>query len=277
MVVLLFGIAVFVCGCAGGADADVWKPADDTAAANQLQQFAKLADDAYQKTVSGRYAEARDVLLELGDMMPSLTLKGATTIEGVQALSETILQGQLTFNAVRLQPDEALAAAGRIMLAVDALTHKHEPMWRQYGKLMREDAAALEQAAAKGQAVDAKAALDSLLVRYAMIRPAALVSGKSEDVERLKSLFGYLQPKAEQKALQGSGSAIKQLRDSIGRLFDDQGEQAAYLPLETTRYPLLFSLLIGAMIASVLAYAAWRMLRSGGTGGPPNPHARKGW
>lgn len=274
---LLCTVAVFACGCASRTDAGVWKPADDPAADSQLQQFAKLADDAYQKTVSGRYAEAREALIGLGDMLPGLSLKGVTTIEGVQALSDTILQGQRTFNAVRLQPEEALAAAGRIALAVDALSHKNEPMWRQYGKLMREDAATLEQAAAKGQTEQARAAFDSLKARYAMIRPAALVSGKTADIERLGSLFAHLQPKAEQKALQASGSAIKQLQDGVNRLFGFQGDQAAYLPLETTRSPLLFTLLIGAMIASALAYAAWRMLRSGGTGGPPNPNARSGW
>lgn len=255
-------LAVAIAGCASNKPGQLPQAAADDRTGQQLEQFDRLADDMYKLAAAGKFADARGVLIQMSDMMPGLPLKGATSVEGVQALADAIVQAKRTYSAVRMTAEDALASAGRVRLTVDALTHANDPMWRQYGKLMKENAASLEQALVRREAEQATRVLAELGSRFDTIRPAALVSGKQADIAKLDSLFLFLRARVGVKPDDSLIVTVGQLKEAIDHLFGIRDDQTAYMPMGEPRNPLFVSLMLGTMIATALAYAAWRMARA---------------
>src|ERR1700731_3532350 len=57
--------------------------------AKQLDQFSRLADDAYNKTISGDFLAARQEIIKMGDMVPLMHLEGYTSLRGIKAIADT--------------------------------------------------------------------------------------------------------------------------------------------------------------------------------------------
>ncbi|MDB5055893.1 MAG: hypothetical protein JWM44_3943 [Bacilli bacterium] len=237
----------------------------DLADMKQVELFSQMADEVYEKTIKGAFPEARQQIILMGNMVPKMRLDGVTSLEGIQALANTLVQATTVFNAVRLNPDDALLAAAKIRLMADALTHPNTPMWIQYNKVIQEDLNNLERAIKQKQAKAAQNSFIELKNHYETIRPALKVSRNNTSVAMIDSALTFLQSGLKKTPIEyvNLSSTLKQARESLERLFQNKTDETAYLPIILTDEPILiWSLCLGALIILTLAFVAWRKLQA---------------
>lgn len=232
--------------------------------AGQLQTLNSKADELYKHAAAGQYLEARKALEEFGTLAASASYAGVTGIEGVNALTDAVVAAKRQFNAARLDPEKAVHSAARLKLAADALTHKKQPMWLHYYKVLNGDTARLEEAVAKGNQAVAKAAVVALSSHYDAIRPSVWISRTPEEAEQMDSLLTFFAKQVEPAAFQKETleGGLRQWRETLAALFRKGDDQSVYLPIMEPDQPVLWTVTIGLVIASVLAFAGWRMIRA---------------
>lgn len=235
-------------------------PAD----AAKLEQLDRLGEETYKLTTDGSYMEARSRLLDMSALATRIQYAGVTTIEGVHALTETITDALRSFNAVKLQPEELKLRAAKVKLAADALTHKNDPMWLQYERVLVEDERALEDGIRTKEPKAVQTAVAGLKSHYDIIRPAVLISREPQMNEKMESLLVYLTNQSRANPLHEGNlqQGAAHLRDVLNQLFGRE-DKGAYAPLVDHRRPILWTVVIGTVIAAILAYAAWQMFRDG--------------
>ncbi|MDR6884479.1 sporulation protein YpjB [Bacillus sp. 3255] len=231
----------------------------------RVEFLNQIADELYKQTMNGQVLEARNKLMQMSDQIPKIQFEGITSVEGLNALTETITQAKRVYNAVSYSPEEAQMAVAKIRLATDALTHKNQPMWLQYHKVLQNDKAALTESVQAGNQKEAIAAFGKLSQHVAIIRPSLLISREPSAVEKLDSLLTFLrksvnsQPMASKQLVSG----LQQLEQQLDELFMKNKDAIAFVPITDPRQPIIWSAGIGLIIVSVLTFAGWRMYQSG--------------
>jgi sporulation protein YpjB len=228
----------------------------------QIERFSQLADEVYTKTLKGEFQEARQQIIQLGELLPKMRLDGVTSLQGVSALADTLLQAYRVFNAARLDPEQANFASTRIRLMADALSHPNTPMWFQFNKLFQEDLEQMEKATKQQQIKDIQKTFADLNTHYTTIQPALQVSIQEEELSKMDSALQYLKNTLLAEPIKYSNiiHALKTLREQFDNLFQLNSETTAYLPFMDSNASLftwIFS--IGAIIILVLTFVAWRM------------------
>ncbi|MFD0680893.1 MULTISPECIES: sporulation protein YpjB [unclassified Paenibacillus] len=260
---VLLGVGLLA-GCQstskGSREAAVPKPTQE-----QLQRVGLLnqtADDMYNKVMQGDFAGGRAVLQQLGDQIPQISYEGITSIEGLNALTQTVTQANKVFSSVKFSPEEGQVTAAKIRLATDALTHATQPMWLQYYKLLQEDMDQLEQAAKEQRKAGVQKSVLQFEQHISVIHPSLLISREVADVEKLDSLVGFVsgQARQEQDNYKQITNILPTLRQHVDKLFMKKAA-TAYLPVIDQQNPILWTLAIGSFIIAALAFAGWRLAK----------------
>ncbi|MEW9698963.1 sporulation protein YpjB [Paenibacillus sp. SI8] len=238
---------------------------DDPEQIQKMEFLNQIADEMYKKTMDGQVPEARNKLLQMSDQIPKIKFEGATSVEGLHEFTETITQAKRVYNAVNYSPEAGQAVVAKIRLATDALTHKNQPMWLQYYKVLRNEINELEQAVKANQQQTAISSFNKFSQHIGTIHPSILISRQPAEVEKLDSLLTFIHGNLQKSPLPGKQleSGIERLQQVIDELFLKNKDALALVPLADPRQPIIWSLGIGLIIVSVLSYAGWRMYQSG--------------
>ncbi len=228
----------------------------------KLETFNRAAEDMYDKVNAGDIVAARNRLIQLGDLMTGIRFEGIASIEGVDALTDSIVSAKRVFNAVQFSMKDGKVAAAKIRLAADALTHANEPMWLQYYKVLNEDMKSLRSAATDKNAAKAKDAFDRMREHYQIIRPSVLINREPWQVEKADSLFAFMEKQLADAKYDRMESGIAEF-DALWRDLFMKRDAAAYVPIVEGKKPVGWSLGIGTVIFCALVYVAWRKFRYG--------------
>jgi sporulation protein YpjB len=260
---LLFIIVMLVLTSCAQGDHEIRAaavPNEETS--KQIERFSQLADDVYNKTLKGEFQEARQQIIQLGELLPKMRLEGVTSLQGVRALADTLLQAYKVFNAAGLDLEQANLASARVRLMADALSHPNTPMWLQFNKLFQEDLERMEKAIKQKQIKDVQKTFADLNTHYTTIQPALQVSIQEEELSKMDSALQYLKNTLLAAPIKFSNliHALKTLREQFDNLFQLHSETTAYLPfMDSNASMLTWIFSFGAIIILVLTFVAWRM------------------
>lgn len=265
LLLVLTALLIGLAGCRRTADSqDTRPPGPSAEQLQQLEQLNQAADELYQASTTGRLVDAREVLLRLGDQVASMSFANVTTVEGVDVLTDAVVEAKREFNAVRIDPDKAVKAAARLKLAADTLTHPNQPMWLQYYKVLSEDTKLFEQSVASGATNEAQRRLGYLKDHYDTIRPAVWIGRTPQEAEKMDSLLAFFTRYVDAGNFQQEilKSGITQWKDALDSLFRKSGDRTAYLPAIQPDKPILWTVTVGSLIITVLMFSGWRMFES---------------
>lgn len=256
--VMLF--ALFMLAACGGKNAVESGHSASPEQRKQVERLNASADEMYRDFMEGNIDKARAKLDELSTQMTEIRFAGIASVEGVGALTDAIIQAKRVFQSVQFSPEQGQAAAAKIRLATDALTHANQPMWLQYYKGMKDSAERLTQAVQARNKKEAAGQLDQLQARYDIIRPSLFISRKPSDVEKMDSLFAFVRGQLAQGDIdpQKMGSGLEHMQTTLDELFQ-RSDRAVYVPMIEKRAPLTWVLVLGSIIVAVLSFAAWRI------------------
>lgn len=252
------------CAASTSTSGQAAKPLDPQQV-QRVEFLNQIADELYKQTMDGQVLEARNKLMQMSDQIPKIQFEGITSVEGLNALTETITQAKRVYNAVNYSPEEAQMAVAKIRLATDALTHKNQPMWLQYYKVLQNDTAALTQDVKSGKQQGAIASFGKLSQHIAIIRPSLLISREASSVEKLDSVLLFLRKNinSQPMAVHQADSGLDQLGHVLDELFLKNKDAIAFVPITDPKHPIIWSAGIGLIIVSVLSFVGWRMYQSG--------------
>lgn len=231
---------------------------------NGAQQLEEAAETLYSYVLEGNVVKARAQSEEISRIVVSSSFEGLTSVEGIHALSEVVMDLKTVMAAAEISPEKWEAASARLRLAANALNHPRQPMWLQYYKLVREDLNDMERSAAEGKLAGWKEAVARLQSRYENIRPAVVISRKPEVVNAFDSWLSYAagipsssQPVERARLLE----IISYGQDAVRVMFGkEKNEPVLSIPLPPQKYGA-WGLIAGAFIIAALAYAAYRKYR----------------
>lgn len=252
------------CGASTSTIGQAAKPIDPEQV-KRLEFLNQIADEMYKQTMDGQVTEARNKLMQISDQIPKIHFVGVTSVEGLNALTETITQAKRVYNAAAYSPEEGQIAVAKIRLATDALTHKNQPMWLQYYKVLQDDTSMLSQDIKANKQQEALADFGKLSQHIAIIHPSMMISRDAASVEKLDSLLVFLRTNLNSKpmSIRQLESGVDHLHHILDDLFLKNKDAIAFVPITDPRQPIIWSLGIGLIIVSVLSFVGWRMYQSG--------------
>lgn len=217
----------------------------------KLAELDRLATQIYTNVSEGKMERALGGMLQLNEAVLQIRFHHVLTVEGAEALFAAINEAKHSLTPLALKKDEAVYAATKMRLAVDAVTHPKNPMWLQHYKLLKEEGQALQAAVERQDSDHMEAALQRLTDRYELIRPAIVINRDPSQVNQLDSYLNHLRK-------QPSDFKTAQFELILGELFE-RHSSTTYAELDMPQHiSFLWSAVIGGIIISVLGYVAWR-------------------
>ncbi|AFH62105.1 sporulation protein YpjB [Paenibacillus caseinilyticus] len=263
---LLAAVCLLGTSCASGRGKETPpQPQLSEAQRQQAELLNQSAEELYQKALQGDVSGSRTSLIQISDLTTGLTFEGLTTVEGMNALTQTITEAKKVFQAVRYQPAEGQVSAAKLRLAADALIHKNQPLWLQHYKTLQEDVNALEKSAAEGSREALRQSAADLREHIGLLHPSLLISRDGADVAKLDSLVSFVGTQTDGSAehFRNVQNAAAPLRQTIDKLFMKK-EATAYLPYPEPPHPILWTTAFGSVILAALAFAGWRLSKKDG-------------
>ncbi|WP_151734494.1 sporulation protein YpjB [Paenibacillus tengchongensis] len=267
LIYLMGGLVGPVAGASSSAIVGAAEQPADTAAWTGRSGAARLEEEAealYKLVLKGDVIHAREKSEEISRLFVASSYEGLTSVEGIHALAEVIMDVKATFAAAEISAERWEAAAARLRLAANSLNQPRQPMWLQYYKVIREDLNEMERSAGAGDPAGWKSAVDRLQSRYDNIRPAVVISRSPEAVNQFDSWLSYaaeIQSSSQQVPRARLLEIISYGQEAVRVLFGkERNEPALSRPLPPEQYGM-WGWLGGAFILTALSYAAYRKYR----------------
>lgn len=233
----------------------------------RLSQLESASERLYEHMQQGSTQEALADMESLIGALEGVTFKGLTSVEGIHALAETIMDTKETLARAEVRPEEWAFSSARLRLAVNSLLHPDKALWQQYYKVMADNLRQMNQARAGGKPAEVRKAFQALQDHYEVIRPAAVIRRPASEVNRFDSWLSYAgrlsnEQTWDEAALKG---AIVQGEGALKGLFGRRGDEPVFLPITGFENPWYWSGLIGLWIVLALTYTGIRKYRASQT------------
>jgi len=228
----------------------------------KLQSLISMSDSLYKKTLSNDVLGAREELERITMLIPEIEFSGITSIEGLHALTGSVMEASRLSNAVKPDIESIKLSAAQIRFATDALTHKDDPLWHQYYELLTSDLTLVAQSVRDVRRADADNAFAKFIMHWDTIKPAILITKQPEEVERVQSIMTYLKSQLRLKPhdLKEVNKGIQLMQSALDQLFNKK-DQGAFMPVVPPENPVYWTIGIGTAIILALTYTAWRMYK----------------
>ena len=269
----MLAILVLVAGCStsrteSGEEAQAGNREQlTTVQSDKLELLVQTANELVQVLQSGEEELARSKLAHLYALAGSIPLSRLVPAEGEQVLRETMdrlaamLDGKGTGGDERGLTERLETTARALFMGADALTHEHQPLWRQLGSGLAESTWSLEQALMEGDAEAARREYQQLQQRYQLIRTALWLDRPANQAAELDALVNALGEQVESPKLSEDAyiSTMYQWKEALDALFGTGEERETIGPVVQPAGPLWGQWFIWIFILLVLTYAGWRM------------------
>lgn len=226
----------------------------------KLKQLEAAAEQLYTHMQQGSVSEAAADMGVLIATLEGLSFQGLTSVEGIHALAEAIMDTKATLAKAEVNPEEWAESSARLRLAVNSLLHPEHALWQQYYTVMAHDLQQMSTARAEGKPASLRAALQALQHHYEMIRPAAIIRRSSPEINQFTSWLSYVGRLSQERTWDEAAlrEALAQGEGALKGLFGRRSDEPVFLPITGPDSPWYWSGMIGLWIVLALGYAGIR-------------------
>ncbi|WP_211744984.1 sporulation protein YpjB [Paenibacillus sp. Marseille-Q4541] len=235
----------------------------DSSTSSSVEQLSQVATSLYRNALDYNLSAVREDVGELTRQVEKFSFDGLTTVEGMHALTETIVEVKEASASVQAASDSLQHASAKLRLAVDSLAHPDKALWLQYYKIIKEDLLSIEEEASNEEGTAMVAKYAELESHYETIRPAAIIRRQPYEIERFDSWMSYLKGLTLRNGSEPQDilDALKQGDEFANALFGKEKDETAFVPFAGGPEPWAANLFIGSAIVAVLAYVGYRKYR----------------
>ena len=247
------GICIFICfvflGCASSF------------ASIGVESLVKQSELFYTLSKAEEWIEAREALWQLTAAFSEYNWEDEdVSVEGIHALSGTLIQAKRALTRTQLDRDEIQHVAIRVRLGIDALQNREQPLWHHYFNVLKKDLSHLREVVMSGNKADIEKAVHRLHSHYKMIEPALYVARSAEVVEQVRSLFDFMGQQIHDVSVNRRQllEAVEQWEQLLIPLFYGSDEEVLAVAAAPFTPIMYATWLLAALIGGVLTYVTWR-------------------
>ncbi|MGF9699174.1 sporulation protein YpjB [Paenibacillus sp. MABNR03] len=232
---------------------------------SSIQQLNEEATSLYRHALEHNIEEVRNSIMRISERLEHISFEGQTTVEGIHAISETIVEVKEA--AVRVKSDDTglQQASAKLRLAADSLANPAKPLWLQYYKIVQNDLQALSTAVNRhdnGAALSSQYAV--LEEHYETIRPAAMIRREPYEIAQLDAWLSHTKglTAAKQPDVAQLQSMLSHGEELVNQLFGREKDESAFVPFVEGPNRRAAGLFITSVIVAALSYAGYRKYRA---------------
>lgn len=227
--------------------------------ADQYVVVDRLAQELLDLTKKGETELARGKIQRLAEVFPNQTLPISIRIESLNAVTQSILAARNVFTQARADDDKLLWHATQVRVAIDALSHRHQPMWRGYSSSFMSQVQKLRQASVERDTGELRDQFAENYRLFLAIKPAMSVQLPAGQMERINNSYESLAKEIRKESMdwQNVRDILRELNSAIAAAFIGEEKNALGSWLDTRSLVMLIAS-IGTLVSMTLAYVAWR-------------------
>ncbi|OMF01157.1 hypothetical protein BK124_00305 [Paenibacillus amylolyticus] len=232
---------------------------------NSIAQLNEEAAILYRQALENNIEEVRGSILRISKSLEHISFEGQTTVEGIHALSETIVEVKQAVVKVKNDDASLQQSSAKLRLAADSLANPTKPLWLQYYKIVKNDLDALSAATNQGQTAAVLANRYTVLEEhYETIRPAALIRREPYEIAQMDAWLSHTKglTNAKQPDLAQLKSMVAHGEELVNQLFGREKDESAFVPFVQGPDRRAAGLLISSVIVATLSYAGYRKYRA---------------
>jgi len=225
----------------------------------QLGELDRLAEDFFQATREGDFDRSRSQIAKIAELFPTLNLPVTIRIESLNAVTQSILAARQVFVSPRVNEEKLLWHATQVRIAIDALYHEHQPIWKNYYPSLNKQLQQLLQAAVERDLTGLREQFDEQYNLYLAIRPAMSVQVSLQQMSALDSAYERLSKEMRAAApdWQVIRDTLRELAAAVQAVFVGEERSAWAGPWVPGSPPTLIAT-IALVVLAPLAYVGWR-------------------
>lgn len=221
------------------------------------EQLDYYAGEIYRDSVDGKLGKVQQTVMKMEKLLTETTFNNVTSVEGVRALRNTIVQVKHVLSSVGLRQGTMVNATAKLHLATDAIIHPKQAMWLQYEQMLRDDIAHM---LATDTQEDWIPLAQHWLQHVDRILPAAAIQCNPQIIEIMESLrklvaesiLGRHTPKDANAVLNKYNEMV------MMQLFGSSKARAALVPFVHQPMPLQWAFMLAFIVCIMLAYVAYQ-------------------
>lgn len=230
----------------------------------KLAQFEQITEALYQDMQDINLSDAPKQMELLIDSLKGLSFQGLTSVDGIHALAEVIMDVRGTLAEVDVNPETWASSSAKLRLAVNSLVHHDKALWMQYYKVLADDLSGMGKSRAEGKRTLLRQHFLSLQSHYDIVRPAIIISREPSEVNKFDSWLSYMDRLSKDNSVDDASlsRSLEQGETVLKELFGRKGSDPVFMPIAGYGNPWSWSILLGGWILLALAYAGMRKYRA---------------
>lgn len=222
----------------------------------ESENWSRTANQVVKWIEKGNYLEAKTQLAILADQFSKSNLSDKNlSIEAIRELSTVIIELEQSLNRITPNEEEIRITAIRLQVAFDAVSHPHQPLWKQYYNPIKKHIQHVKEAVEQKDLESAQEAVKQLTDEFQMIRPALVITKSPSTVQKVDSLLKFIEKQADWSKLD---QGITQLETLLQPLFFGTEKDVLAVTREMSGVSVhTFTLWLSCFIAGVLTYVSW--------------------
>ncbi|TRY28166.1 sporulation protein [Brevibacillus sp. LEMMJ03] len=234
---------------------------DRPAEEKQLAALDHIAQELLTHTKKGELEEAQEKIRLLAERFPQQRLPVSLRIDSLNAVTQSILAAKNSF-AMSSTSDQLLWHATRVRIAIDALTHDHQPMWRSYYVSYATQMQNLMESAVERNFDQFRQQFDENTRLYLAIKPAMSIHLREEQIKQIDAAYDLISKELRRSRIEWQmvRNALRDLNGTMQSAFIGKDQSAIALLIHPASPFPVFVAIVGAVLLT-LAYVAWKKYR----------------
>ncbi len=224
-----------------------------------LAELDKLADELLTLTMKGDVEAARIRVAKLAATLPNQTFPVTIRLESLHAVTQSILAAKQAFASSKSSEEKLLWHATQVRVAIDALSHAHQPMWRNYYTSYANQMQHLLEAAVERNVTDFRSQFEENYWLYLAIRPAMGIQLREEEMEAISAAYDLIvkEVRKDSPDWQLIREALRDLNATTQEVFVGK-EKTVLGRLVGQESPVMLIVTVAAAVTLTLTYVAWK-------------------
>jgi len=233
---------------------------DRPEAEKKLLEMDRIASELVDRVRAGDLARAQESIRELAERFPQQSLPLPIRIESLNAITQSILAAKQSILSPHMSEDQMLWDATRVRIAIDALIHRQQPLWKSYYSAFLTQMQNLQKAAVERDFKTFHEQFDENYRLYLVLKPAMSVQFRETDLLEISSAYDriYKEVRSMEKDWQLIRKSLRDLNSLMQKAFVGEDTSAfARLMMRPDSPVWIAGSIVIALLLS-LTYVAYR-------------------
>ncbi|MGF9905060.1 sporulation protein YpjB [Brevibacillus porteri] len=226
----------------------------------QLAALDQIAHELLTYAKKGDLEGAEQRIVQLAERFPNQHLPNPIRIESLNAVTQSILAAKQSFASANASEQQLLWHATRVRIAIDALTHDHQPMWRSYYPSLVTQVQNLQLSAVERNFSQFREQFDENYRLFLAIKPGMSIQLPEGQMSSITVAYDIISKEMRNSQVdwQLVREALRELNSSFQVAFVGEEKSTFARLMMRPDSPIVILASISIALIMALSYVAWK-------------------